>query len=210
MGENYTVYLHRNIFNSKVYVGITKQDVNKRWKNGHGYTKCKKFYNAILKYGWDSFEHIIFWRTNKEKAILLEKILIRYYRDKSLSYNITEGGENNIPSMLGKHHTEEAKKKISKAGRRKCSEEKKKKISIANSGNRNGMYGKPMIESTKEAIIRAISKQVVQLDLEGNIINKFSSASEAERYIGGKGNHIGCCCLGKRKTAYGYKWRYEQ
>lgn len=42
-----------------------------------------------------------------------------------------------------------------------------------------------------------------------NIINRFSSASEAERYLNGRGSHIGCCCLGKRKTAYGYKWKYE-
>lgn len=43
MEDNYIVYLHRNLLNGKVYVGITKQDVNKRWKNGNGYTKCKKF-----------------------------------------------------------------------------------------------------------------------------------------------------------------------
>ena len=47
----YIVYLHINPKNKKVYVGITNQDVYRRWKNGHGYTKCKKFYNAIMKYG---------------------------------------------------------------------------------------------------------------------------------------------------------------
>lgn len=90
--KTYTVYLHINPKNKKVYVGITNQNVYKRWKNGHGYTKCKKFYNA---------------------------------------------------------------------------------------------------------------------NLNNNIINRFSSASEAERYLRGKGSHIGCCCLGKRKTAYGYRWKYE-
>lgn len=50
--KTYTVYLHINPKNKKVYVGIANQNVYKRWKNGHGYTKCKKFYNAIIKYGW--------------------------------------------------------------------------------------------------------------------------------------------------------------
>ena len=205
----YVVYLHINLKNKKVYVGITNQDVHKRWKNGHGYTKCKKFYNAVLKYGWSNFEHLVICKTNKDRALLLEKTLVKYYKDRGLSYNITEGGENSIPSMLGRHHTKEAKEKISNAGKRPSSKEKKIKISIANSGNNNGMFGKPMPFNTKSAIIAAISKPVLQLDLDDNIINRFSSASEAERHLNGKGSHISCCCLGKRKTAYGYKWKYE-
>jgi len=111
-----------------------------------------------------------------------------------LSYNITDGGEDSIPSMLGRHHTNEAKKKISDA---------------ANRGSNNGMFGKPMPLNTKTAIIIAVSKPVLQLDSNDNIINRFSSASEAERHLNGKGSHISCCCLGKRKTAYGYRWKYE-
>lgn len=145
--KTYTVYLHINPKNKKVYVGITNQNVYKRWKNGHGYTKCKKFYNAIIKYGWNNFNHIVLCKTCKDRALLLEKTLVKYYKSRNLSYNITDGGEDSIP--------------------------------------------------------------ILQLDLNNNIINRFSSASEAERYLGGKGSHIGCCCLGKRKTAYGYRWKYE-
>ena len=133
--KTYIVYLHVNPKNKKVYVGITN----------HGYTKCKKFYNAIIKYGWNNFNHIVLC-------------------------NITDGEEDIIPSMLGKHHTEEIKRK---------------------------------------SVIKRFSKAVFQLDLDDNIINRFSSASEAERHLNGKDGHISCCCLGKRKTAYGYKWEYE-
>lgn len=207
--KTYIVYLHVNPKNKKVYVGITNQNVYKRWKNGHGYTKCKKFYNAILKYGWNNFKHIVLCKTCKDNALFLEKTLVKYYKSRNLSYNITDGGEDSIPSMLGKHHTSEAKEKISKAGKRPCSVEKKTKISIANSGASNGMFGKTMPINTKVAIIAAISRPVLQLDLDNNIINRFSSASEAERQLNGKGSHVSCCCLGKRKTAYGYKWKYE-
>lgn len=207
--KTYIVYLHVNPKNKKVYVGITNQNVHKRWKNGHGYTKCKKFYNAILKYGWNNFKHIVLCKTCKDRTLLLEKTLVKYYKNRNLSYNITDGGEDSIPSMLGKHHTEEAKKKISDAGKRPCSEETKRKIGLANRGSNNGMYGKTISDYARRVVIERFSKPVLQLDLNNNIINRFSSASEAERYLGGKGSHIGCCCLGKRKTAYGYRWKYE-
>ena len=207
--KTYIVYLHVNPKNKKVYVGITNQNVCKRWKNGHGYTKCKKFYNAILKYGWDNFKHIVLCKTCKDRALLLEKTLVKYYKSRNLSYNITDGGEDSIPSMLGKHHTEEAKKKISDAGKRPCSEETKRKIGLANRGSNNGMYGKTISDYTRRVVIERFSKPVLQLDSNDNIINRFSSASEAERHLNGKGSHIGCCCLGKRKTAYGYRWKYE-
>ena len=35
--ESYTVYIHRNIVNNKCYVGITCQNVNRRWQKGYGY-----------------------------------------------------------------------------------------------------------------------------------------------------------------------------
>lgn len=201
--KTYIVYLHINPENKKVYVGITNQNVYKRWKNGHGYTKCKKFYNAIIKYGWSNFKHIVLCKTCKDRALLLEKTLVKYYKSRNLSYNITDGGEDSIPSMLGKHHTEEAKKKISEAGKRPCTEQAKRKIGLTNRGINNGMYGKTISDYAR------FSKAVLQLDLDDNIINRFSSASEAERYLNGKGSHVSCCCLGKRKTAYGYRWKYE-
>ena len=168
--RNYTVYLHINPKNGKVYVGITNQNVHKRWKNGHGYVKCKKFYNAILKYGWDNFKHIIFCSTNKDKALLLKKVLIKHYKNRNLSYNITEGGEDSIPSMLGKHHTDETKEKISKAGKRPCSEETKRKIGLANRGSNNGMYGKTISDYARRVVIERFSKPVLQLDSNDNII----------------------------------------
>jgi len=54
-------------------------------------------------------------------------------------------------------------------------------------------------------------KTVIQLDLQGNPIQKFNSISDAARAIGkpnGNG-HISMVCRGKRKSCYGYKWKYS-
>ena len=225
MEEKYIVYLHINKTNNKVYVGITRstKNPNRRWRNGIGYKETSLIYKAALKYGWDTFSHVILCKTTKERACLLEQSLIKLYKSRGPSYNIGLGGEGAesfsdetkeklkqyAPWIKGKHHTEKAKKKISEAGRRPCSEETKRKIGRADKGHNNGMYGKHVSDYVKKLISDKFSKPVLQLDLNNNIINRFSSASEAERYLNGRGSHIGCCCLGKRKTAYGYKWKYE-
>lgn len=50
------------------------------------------------------------------------------------------------------------------------------------------------------------SKRVVQLDLNGNILNEFPCIKEAEKFIGKTG--ISDCCRGRQKTVGGYRWEY--
>lgn len=54
------------------------------------------------------------------------------------------------------------------------------------------------------------SKAVLQLDLEGNVIQEYKSVSEAVRAFNGNTN-IGAVCRGdkNRKTACGYKWKFK-
>lgn len=223
--KDWLVYLHINKINHKVYVGITHyvNNPNTRWKNGIGYRDTSIIYKAVLKYGWDNFSHIIFCKTDKETACLLERNLIHYYKSKGTSYNIGLGGEGSesfseetrnklkqyTPWIKGKKHSKESIERIREASRRPCSEDTKRKIGIANSGSRNGMFGKIPSKEAVQAIILRFSKPVVQLDKYNNVMGEFSSASSAERHLGVKGNHISCCCIGKRKTAYGYKWKYK-
>lgn len=109
--SKYTVYRHINPINGKVYVGITKLSLSDRWNKGKGYKRCKLFYRAIQKYGWNNLLHcIVSSHLNKEVACLLEQHLIKYYKSKGLSYNITDGGEGTIGFTM----PEEAKRKISK------------------------------------------------------------------------------------------------
>lgn len=59
--------------------------------------------------------------------------------------------------------------------------------------------------------VRAAKIGVIQVDKEsGEEINRFDSASDAERSLGLSchASHIIEVCRGKRKTAYGYKWSF--
>lgn len=91
--ELFSVYKH-TAPNGKSYIGITSKDPEVRWKNGHGYQSQTKFYNAILKYGWDNFTHeILFDGLTKELACQRETELIRQYDSIRNGYNVSTGGE---------------------------------------------------------------------------------------------------------------------
>lgn len=51
---------------------------------------------------------------------------------------------------------------------------------------------------------------IYQYSIDGKLINKFESISVAEKFFNSKtGGHISEVCQGKRKTAYGYIWKYQ-
>lgn len=105
--------MHKNKTNGKIYIGITGNSIEDRWRKGKGYKHCCKFWNAIQKYGWDGFEHIILFEDLcKEDAENMEIKLIREYNttDDNFGYNIQNGGYS----------------------RGKMAESSKEKISLAN------------------------------------------------------------------------------
>lgn len=151
--NNYIIYMHKNKINGKVYIGQTCQKPEKRWDKGRGYKTSSRFYNAILKYGWDNFEHIILYSNlNQEQANILEEQLIAKYQsqNENFGYNIKTGGANNC-------HSEETKQKIGKANHialqgHKWSEEQRQLISEMFKGEGNPFYGRHHSEETKQKI----------------------------------------------------------
>ena len=107
--KTWTVYKHVSP-SGKVYVGISS-NIDRRWA-AHGLYYCHKetiFSKAILKYGWENFEHIVISSgLTKEEACSKEKELIAYYKELGISYNITDGGEG----YSGKHSSEHIKHRV--------------------------------------------------------------------------------------------------
>jgi len=62
----------------------------------------------------------------------------------------------------------------------------------------------------KKGICNKSNKSVVQFSLNGIFICEFHSLMEAERVTNIFNTDIGRCCLGKRKTAGGFIWKYKE
>lgn len=119
--KKWCVYCHKNKVNGKRYIGITSQEnPNNRWKNGYGYRPDKgqnqnvAFWNAIQKYGWDNFEHIILIdNLTENQAKEMEKYYIEYYqtfigfferKEDRKGYNSTLGGDGTCGICGELHH----------------------------------------------------------------------------------------------------------
>lgn len=106
----YIVYMHVNKVNKKKYIGLTRRNPHDRWmSNGLGY-KGQGFYNAIKKYGWDNFDHIIIANNlNFNDASKLEMDLIKHFDTTHYGYNQSSGGEGSQYYYVSK----DVRKKIS-------------------------------------------------------------------------------------------------
>lgn len=206
--RKYKVYIHTNKINKKAYIGITSQEPKDRWEYGFGYKKQPVFYNAIRKYGWDNFEHIIFMdNLSKKEARHIEQLLIELYKtncqkyyNPRYGYNMTDGGESN--PMLGNHHTEETKAKISVA-RIECWKDEQYRKAQREShkwqiGENHPFWGKHHSQETKEKIASARTKYEVFCIELGMV---FKNAEEAKKQIGVDSSDIRKCCKGLQKHA---------
>ena len=161
--NNYFVYKH-TFPNNKVYIGITQQEPEKRWKNSLGYDAHQTLMKrAIKKYGWQNIKHEILYKNlNKNEACNKEIELIALYdsTNKQKGYNVSQGGEGTI----GVKPTEESKLKnrIAHLGK-KASLETRKKISESNKGKHNKKrtkeQKKKISESTKKAMQNPILRK---------------------------------------------------
>ena len=58
--------------------------------------------------------------------------------------------------------------------------------------------------------VKPYKRGVLQYEKDGELIREFASVAEASRHVCASSNaHIIACCKGKRKTAHGYIWRYN-
>ena len=207
------IYKITNKINQKVYIGKTITSVAERFSK-HKYEAINRLdntyiHNAMRKYGVENF--IV--ETIEECEISMvserERFWIDYYqsyRDSTLGYNLTPGGEGNpkyekeiildlwergynqteISEIIGCHRKTVLKYLL---GSTSAEERAKKK---------QGSASKPVLMLNKDT---------------NEVIQEFDSIVKATDFLGKPqkaGSAISSVCKGKRKTAYGYKWKYNK
>lgn len=105
-------YVITNIFNDKVYVGVTYKLLNERLKehikkaNSKNKKTRKTINNAIRKYGKDNFKIELLEKfDNAELAFAAEIKYIKKYDSKKYGYNETNGGDSGPPRIIHKLNT---------------------------------------------------------------------------------------------------------
>lgn len=194
--ERWCVYKHISP-SSKVYIGITCQKPNERWRSGKGYKNNQYFSRAINKYGWNNFSHIIVAKgLSEDEAKWLEIQLIAAYdsTNPDKGYNISKGGDG----ANGCCWTEEHKKKIGDFHRGKpLSEEHKKKISENHARYNLNRCGELSTNWGNRGKSNPLTKIVLCLTTG----KCFWGNKEAGEYYGIKTHgHISHCCNGQRAS----------
>lgn len=181
------IYKITNIKNGKIYIGQTKYSVESRFSKHCSNSRSSKesykrlyLYKSINKHGLDNFkvEPIVEGNFNKVMLDELEKHYIRLYNstNPTKGYNSCPGGNSSTYIR-----TEEIKERISKKligntcakGIRKSESHKIKLKASMNNLYRNGYR-------------MGACKYCTILDLNGNILKKYNTVTEA-----GKDLHIG-------------------
>lgn len=202
--KHFIIYAHINLINQKVYVGQTSQfPLSKRWKNGKAYNTCRYFRNAINKYSWDNFAHVVLEECycDQNEANEKENYWIDFYdsRNPNKGYNITSGGCLQL-SPLAKIKAEEWKVNHPEFLEQRVQDMRKWQNEHPNE----------MLEIRRKNVKKATSKRKKPvMCIETGII--YESASDAARKnVGTSQSKISQVCSGIRKTNGGFHWKYAE
>lgn len=200
------IYLITNKINNKKYVGKTTATIEKRWLEHIADSKKEKceirpLYRALRKYGIDNFFIKEIEKCDIKDLSKREQYWIQYYNTYENGYNATLGGDGKIlldyNEIVRVYLTIHNAKEVSRI--LKCSVD-----SVCKALKLNNI---PILDRG-EVMKKIASKRIAQYDKEGNFIKEYSSYREAEKAMGNTQRHIGDCANGKRKSAYGFIWKW--
>lgn len=213
------IYKITNLINGKIYIGKTLLTVEKRWKEHcEDYKKQRNekrpLYSAMNKYGIENFKIEQIEECSDKIINEREVYWIEHYQSFKHGYNATIGGDGK--AYLDYDLICETYKQVQNAA--KTAEI----CGCCADSVRNILRERKMeIISSSEISRRKNSKIINQFSLDGEFIQSFKSLSDAARYIqslksesrtgiGGIRTHISEVARAKRKTAYGFIWKYPE
>lgn len=193
----YKVYKHTSP-SGKVYIGITKQKPEYRWRDGRGYRYNPHFARAIDFYGWDAFHHeIIATNLERPQAAALEVELIAKYdsTNPQKGYNLSTGGDC---GAAGVKRNEDYCKRLSESRMgHPVSPATREKLSAAITGKHHSTKTRQKLREQNGYGVLCVESGAV-----------FASTKEAAAVTGADFANIAKACAGKRLTAGGCHWQY--
>jgi hypothetical protein len=195
------IYAIKNKITNKQYIGSTIS-FKTRWSGHIKMLKKGNHHSNHLKHSWEkygenAFEFLILEKVKKQKDLIKRE---QWWIDNSDStYNMTKiaGSTRGIK----KSQKELSRRIITQGGEnhwtktKKFSEESKRKMS----NTHKKLYSKGYKNPNK--------KKIHQCDLNGHIIKKWNSLSEAAKHLNLCRPGISHCISGISKTAGGFKWK---
>lgn len=207
------IYKIVNKVNGKVYVGQTISTVESRWESHQrawqGNRHCQALYKAFDKYGIDNFDIEPIERCDIEDLNEKEKYWIQYYDSYNNGYNLTVGGDG-IRTLDYKLIRELWDSGLSTG-------EIADLIGATRQGIKKNLldYDNYSIDEGRHrgSKLKGVTngKPIEQYSLDGVYINTFPNATVAAESLGkgrSESNNIRTCANGKRKSAYGYRWKF--
>ena len=203
------IYKITNDINNKVYIGKTEFSSEKRFKEHcqdafRDRNEKRPLYSAMRKYGIEHFHIELIEETDNPEE--REIYWIEALKTFKLGYNATKGGDGR--KYIDYDLVISTYKEV--GNMRKTAEI----LNIDFSSVFNILHNKNVeIIPTQQVLSKAVA-----MIADNEIKKVFSSAIEAGKYIfeigiskadpAGIKSHIVQVCNGKRKTAYGYEWKY--
>lgn len=203
------IYCIKNNINGKCYVGKTLKSPKERFSE-HLYDAYKPteenrpLYRAIKKYGKDNFSLRVLEECTDGLASEREIWYIKKLKTYAHGYNATIGGDG---KQLFDHDVIKAQLEAGLSQKlitelNGCSIDLVRQIRLEN--------GIPLTKIRKQSSVVAYTEDETEVGV-------FISAREAFRFLreigitdarSDGGTHINAVCNGRRKEAYGFKWKY--
>ena len=208
------IYKITNNINDKIYIGQTNYTLSERLHQHYldskkQHRKNRPLYQAINKYGIENFSIELIEETNN--PLEREIYWIEYYGSFKNGYNATMGGNGkrylDYDLIISTYNQLQNINKVAKI----LNVDQGSISTILNMYNINIIHGGEVTKRQSSKIVAMIDKNTNQ------IIKVFSSHMDAARWLitNNKSSdkdikiagRIGSVVKGKRKTAYGYKWK---
>lgn len=218
------IYKISNTINNKIYIGMTRYNIEHRWKEHKAAYQNKNthLYSAMCKYGIENFKIEVIEECPIEDLILREAYWISYYDSYHNGYNMTEGkGEGNGTSfnarpikqydLDGNFITEykSCGEAAAMTGIECANIQRTARGDCNSAGNYQWRFSdddRPVVK-IKQHTSGGKGKTVLQYDKDWNLINVFSSNRQAAATIGVKvilKHHFY-----NNQLYRGYYWKYQ-